>query len=238
MKLDNRTLRKRKPRKEENTMTNAQKKANDAREAFQKEMDTYGLKVEYGSSCRYDADARIVTFSTVAHPAKGQQGLIEELRAAGYEVRKYREEDKEGKKCLTFKAYKTVKIKTEADDAQEYTEKPERPVPFRPEIGKTYDNRGGGRFRCLWSSQPGAAFTGATFINVKSGWKFQAAGIRRYSDGTIEWDCSNGGHFDTEEINPCDCLNCGRQGCVHRGAFRRLPIDEGGMGLCYNLKEG
>ena len=111
---------------------------------------------------------------------------------------KSRQSDGNGRNVYVFWVMKIYRILREENDAQEYTEEPERPVPFRPEIGKTYDNRGGGRFRCLWSSQSGAAFTGATFINVKSGWKFQAAGIRRYSDGTIEWDCSNGGHFDVE----------------------------------------
>ena len=63
-------------------------------------------------------------------------------------------------------------------------------VRFKPEIGKTYRNHGGGTFRCLWSSD-----TGATFINTKSGWKFSATEVIQYSDGSIEWAWSSGGHF-------------------------------------------
>lgn len=103
-------------------MTNAQKKVNDAREAFQKEMDAYGLKVEHGSSCHYVVGAKAVTFSTVALPAKGQKKLIEDLRAAGCEVWTFKAEDKDGKRYMKFRAYKTVKIKTAADDAEEYVE--------------------------------------------------------------------------------------------------------------------
>lgn len=221
-------------------MTRFQKKQQDALAAFQKEMNQFGLYVNtrvFGGMYSDDEKYFCLEAGTNAQPVKGNKALIEKIKAAGYIVVKSRQTDETGRNVYVFWVMKIYRILREENDAQEYTEKPERPVPFRPEIGKTYDNRGGGRFRCLWSSQPGAAFTGATFINVKSGWKFQAAGIRRYSDGTIEWDCSNGGHFDTEEINPCNCLNCGRQGCVHRGTFRRLPIDEGGLGLCPNLKE-
>lgn len=71
----------------------------------------------------------------------------------------------------------------------------EYPKLFKPVIGKTYINHGGGEFRCLWSSE-----TGETFINTKSGWKFTAHGCRQYEDGTIEWDYSEGGYFDKEGL--------------------------------------
>lgn len=29
-----------------------------------------------------------------------------------------------------------------------------------------------------------------------------------------------------------DCRNCTRPDCIHRDAFRRLPREEGGLGLC------
>lgn len=29
-----------------------------------------------------------------------------------------------------------------------------------------------------------------------------------------------------------DCRSCTRQDCIHREAFRRLPLEEGGLGLC------
>lgn len=68
------------------------------------------------------------------------------------------------------------------------------PELFNPVIGETYTNRGGGTFRCLWSSD-----ADADFINTKSGWKFQAHGCRLYDDGTIEWDYSTGGYFVEED---------------------------------------
>ncbi len=30
----------------------------------------------------------------------------------------------------------------------------------------------------------------------------------------------------------CDCTICKREDCLHRGAYRRLPEEEGGLGLC------
>lgn len=29
-----------------------------------------------------------------------------------------------------------------------------------------------------------------------------------------------------------DCRSCTRPDCIHRDAFRRLPLEEGGLGLC------
>lgn len=214
-------------------MTNYMKRERDARDAFQIEMNAYGLAVEHSTSCTIadDFSEKYVTFQTEGQPVKGNKALIEKLEAAGYTVAKSMWRDKKtGRGYYVFRAKKTVTLKHLDNDADEYV--PERPQLIQPEIGKTYDNHGGGQYRCLWSSE-----SGATFINTKSGWRFQARGIRQYKDGTIEWDYSTGGVFDKEAINPCNCTNCDRQGCVHRGAFRRLPKDEGGLGLCYNLKE-
>lgn len=38
------------------------------------------------------------------------------------------------------------------------------------------------------------------------------------------------------EYLACDCTRCSREGCPHREAFRRVPIIDGGLGLCPNLK--
>lgn len=119
-------------------MTNAQKKVNDAREAFQKEMDAYGMKVERGSTCHYVVGAKAVTFATVPQPAKGQKKLIKDLRAAGCEVWKFKAEDKDGKKCLKFRAYKTVKIKTAADDAEEYVEQQTKVKQENDDVNEIY----------------------------------------------------------------------------------------------------
>lgn len=39
------------------------------------------------------------------------------------------------------------------------------------------------------------------------------------------------------EYVACDCTRCSRRdGCPHRGAYRRVPIVDGGLGLCPNLE--
>ena len=52
----------------------------------------------------------------------------------------------------------------------------------------------------------------------------------------------------TEEIKPfniwaecedeykCDCSTCDYEPCIHREAYRRLPVEVGGLGLCFRLK--
>lgn len=39
-----------------------------------------------------------------------------------------------------------------------------------------------------------------------------------------------------EEYQKCYCPECEREECPHRGAFRRVPEIDGGLGLCPNLK--
>lgn len=40
------------------------------------------------------------------------------------------------------------------------------------------------------------------------------------------------------EYPECDCSKCEHKGtCVHREAYRRLPEEIGGLGLCMNLKK-
>ena len=34
----------------------------------------------------------------------------------------------------------------------------------------------------------------------------------------------------------CDCTECAREDCIHREAYRRLPLEVGGLSLCPNLK--
>lgn len=34
----------------------------------------------------------------------------------------------------------------------------------------------------------------------------------------------------------CNCSKCNNQ-CIHKNAYRRLPKEVGGLGLCKNLKE-
>ena len=65
---------------------------------------------------------------------------------------------------------------------------------FTPERGKVYTNQGGGEFRCL-ASNPDVVPCVASMQNVKSLWTFIAKGCGIYTDGTIDWDYSVGGHF-------------------------------------------
>lgn len=66
-------------------------------------------------------------------------------------------------------------------------------TPFTPEIGKTYENEGGGTYRCLRREDD---WTSYTMQNVSSGWTLIAHGIGIYEDGKIDWDWSSGGHFE------------------------------------------
>lgn len=173
-------------------MTKFVKKERDAQAAFQLEMNQFGLYVNSGSCCgMYSTDGKYfcLEVATNRQPLKGNKELIEKLKAAGYTVMKT-SHYQDGRRYFVFWVVKIFRILREEDDSQEYVEQPERPVLIQPVIGKAYANRGGGLFRCLWSDK-----NGATFINTKSGWKFQAVGVRQYKDGTIEWDASNGGHF-------------------------------------------
>lgn len=65
---------------------------------------------------------------------------------------------------------------------------------FTPEKGKIYKNKGGGTFKCLRGFQGNAVM-----VNVLSGWTFKANGCLEYEDGSIEWDYSTGGHFESLE---------------------------------------
>lgn len=40
-----------------------------------------------------------------------------------------------------------------------------------------------------------------------------------------------------EEYFKTYCPNCDKESCIHRGAYRRLPEIDGGLGLCPNLKK-
>lgn len=63
--------------------------------------------------------------------------------------------------------------------------------PFQPTEGEIYRNAGGGSYLCKRAS----GSESARMVNVKSGWDFIAHGLRRYFDGSIEWDYSTGGCF-------------------------------------------
>ena len=84
--------------------------------------------------------------------------------------------------------------------------------PLVPAFRQVYLNRGGGEYRCLsrtpltgttyYNASGGSSDTMARFRNVASGWTFFAKGIIQYIDGTIEWEHSSDGHFETKEEEP------------------------------------
>lgn len=41
-----------------------------------------------------------------------------------------------------------------------------------------------------------------------------------------------------QEYSKCYCPDCDKISCKHRNAIRRVPVIDGGLGLCPNLKGG
>lgn len=65
---------------------------------------------------------------------------------------------------------------------------------FAPSKGSTYNNLGGGWYRCVGVG----GFLGpydAQMQNTDSGWTFTAHGIGNYEDGKIDWDYSTNGYW-------------------------------------------
>ena len=46
------------------------------------------------------------------------------------------------------------------------------------------------------------------------------------------------GKISYETFKKCNCSECDRENCIHREAFRRMPVEVGGLGLCPTLKTG
>ncbi len=68
----------------------------------------------------------------------------------------------------------------------------DEPVQLLP--GMTYINRGGGKYRCIRTSDEKAYM-----VNAKSHWCFKAVNVVQYIDGTIEWAYSHNGRFLKDE---------------------------------------
>lgn len=66
----------------------------------------------------------------------------------------------------------------------------EYPVRIAPQIGEIYTNRNGGEYLCT-----NICNESVIMERLKDGWTLEAHGVRQYSDGTIEWDYSTGGHW-------------------------------------------
>ena len=60
----------------------------------------------------------------------------------------------------------------------------------------------------------------------------------RYEDMTKEhFENNTSWKMSYEEFQKCDCTHCDKENCVHRNAYRRVPVIDGGLELCPNLKE-
>ena len=94
------------------------------------------------------------------------------------------------------------------------TEKRQKPRKFVPSIDRVYENAGGGSYRC---QGPIGDSCDAWMQNTASGWTLLAHGIVRYEDGTIEWDWSTRGHFETiREPEPEEPVAIRRADIRHR----------------------
>lgn len=54
---------------------------------------------------------------------------------------------------------------------------------------------------------------------------------------TKEWFETTNYKMNYEEYKKCYCPCCDKQDCPHRNAYRRMPVIDGGLGLCSNLGE-
>lgn len=54
---------------------------------------------------------------------------------------------------------------------------------------------------------------------------------------TREQYLRTGWNMSFEEFNACDCSKCDKKtACKHANTFRRVPVVDGGLGLCSNLQ--
>ena len=69
--------------------------------------------------------------------------------------------------------------------------------------------------------------------------KIKAAILRlkeRRDNMTREEFRKTGWKMSYEDFLKCDCTQCEKENCIHRGAYRRVPKIDGGLGLCPKLK--
>lgn len=52
-----------------------------------------------------------------------------------------------------------------------------------------------------------------------------------------EFEKNTGWKMSYEEWLMCYCPECDKEECLHRDCFRRLPVIDGGLGLCPNLSK-
>lgn len=75
-------------------------------------------------------------------------------------------------------------------------------------------------------------------VTTRNGYTLTHKRKGRYKDMTKEhFENNTNWKMSYEEFQKCDCTQCDNKDCVHHNAFRRVPVIDGGLGLCPNLKE-
>ncbi len=82
-----------------------------------------------------------------------------------------------------------------------------------PVVGQIYSNRNGGQYRCTGNAayaddvqRDSAVALGehrASMIRLTDGWLVEVYGLHQYKDGTVEWNRSGGGSFQSEQLARC-----------------------------------
>ena len=112
-------------------MTRFGKKMRDALDAFQCEMNQFGLYVNKRSfGGTYNSDGTVFNLEAMTDPmpVKGNKTLLEKIEAAGYAIWKWSRYGKNGHRYFVFAAGKTLPILLDRRDAEEWkTEYAEQP---------------------------------------------------------------------------------------------------------------
>lgn len=82
-----------------------------------------------------------------------------------------------------------------------------------PTVGRIYKNRNGSEYRCTGNAaypddvqEERSLALGkhrASTIRLTDGWAIEVHGIHQYEDGTVEWNYSSGGSFQSEHLALC-----------------------------------
>ena len=65
--------------------------------------------------------------------------------------------------------------------------------------GDVFEHKSGGKYICV--AEDLTPNNAPTLQNLLSGWTFQAHGVGRYDNNTIDWDYSTGGYFDEKKLS-------------------------------------
>ena len=102
-----------------------------------------------------------------------------------------------------------------------------------PTVGQIYRNRNGSEYRCTGNAaypddiqKERSLALGehrASMLRLTDGWAIEVYGIHQYEDGTVEWNYSSGGSFQSESLALC-CQKCRENGKDMGRYFRYLDF--------------